>query len=53
MNEYGDNGFEPALHDILPVPHEFASNAAKHRAILFMAFINVGNCTKFHSHYSR
>lgn len=42
MNEYGDNGIEPALHDDLPVPHEFASNAAKHRAILFMAFINVG-----------
>lgn len=42
MNEYGDNGIIQAKHDDLPVPHEFASDAAKHRAIMFMAFINVG-----------
>lgn len=42
MNEYGNEGIEAAEHYGLPVPHEFSSNAAKHRAILFMAFICVG-----------
>ena len=42
MNEYGDD-ILPALHDDLPVPREFANNAMKHRAIIFMAIINVGN----------
>lgn len=42
MNEYGNEGLLPARHDDLPVPHEFSNNVAKHRAIIFMAFINVG-----------
>lgn len=42
MNEYGSEGIIPAQHNDLPVPHEFSNNAAKHRAIIFMAFINVG-----------
>lgn len=41
MNEYGDNGIIQAIHDDLPIPHELTSNAAKHRAIIFMAFICV------------
>lgn len=41
MNEYGDDGIIQAIHDDLPIPHELTSNAAKHRAIVFMAFICV------------
>lgn len=41
MNEYGDDGIIQAIHDDLPIPHELTSNAAKHRAIIFMAFICV------------
>lgn len=44
MNLYGEDGIEQINHD-LPVPHEFATNAAKHRAIIFMAFICVGKQT--------
>uniref|UniRef100_A0A7G3AM91 Palmitoyltransferase n=1 Tax=Lutzomyia longipalpis TaxID=7200 RepID=A0A7G3AM91_LUTLO len=40
MNEYGEDGIMPAHHE-LPVPHELSNNAAKHRAIIFMAIINV------------
>uniref|UniRef100_A0A6B2E9F6 Palmitoyltransferase n=1 Tax=Phlebotomus kandelakii TaxID=1109342 RepID=A0A6B2E9F6_9DIPT len=40
MNEYGEDGVLPVHHD-LPVPHELANNAAKHRAIIFMSIINV------------
>lgn len=40
INEYSDDGIIAAEHD-LPVPHEFGNNPAKHRAIIFMAFINV------------
>lgn len=45
MNEYGSGGLQPAEHD-LPVPEEFANNKLKHRAIVFMAFINVGEYLK-------
>ncbi|KAJ6640315.1 Palmitoyltransferase ZDHHC16 [Pseudolycoriella hygida] len=41
MNEYGDEGIIQAIHDDLPIPHELTNNAAKHRAIIFMAFICV------------
>lgn len=41
MNLYGEDGIVAVDHN-LPVPHEFSSNAAKHRAIIFMAFICVG-----------
>lgn len=42
MNEYGiDEGISQAIHDDLPIPHELTSNIAKHRAIIFMAFICV------------
>lgn len=44
MNEYSEGGIEEARHDDLPVPHELASNRTKRRAIVFMAFINVGEC---------
>lgn len=44
MNEYGDDGIIQAIHDDLPIPHELTSNAAKHRAIIFMAFICVCKC---------
>ncbi|GAB0087366.1 Palmitoyltransferase [Sergentomyia squamirostris] len=40
MNEYGEDGLQPVQHN-LPVPHELANDAAKHRAIIFMAIINV------------
>lgn len=48
INEYSDDGIIPAEHD-LPVPHEFGNNPAKHRAIIFMAFINV--CKFFQQNY--
>lgn len=54
MNDYVDDGLAPAHHD-LPVPQEYSSNAAKHRAIIFMALINVatlfalGALTSWHS----
>lgn len=54
MNDYVDDGLAPAEHD-LPVPQEYSSNAAKHRAIIFMALINVatlfalGALTSWHS----
>lgn len=41
MNEYGgDDGLIPVQHN-LPEPHVIPNSAAKHRAIIFMALINV------------
>lgn len=41
MNEYSDDGIKPVIHN-LPIPHELANNAAKHRAIIFMSLITTG-----------
>lgn len=40
MNEYIDGSVSPAVHD-LPIPHEVISSSLKHRAVIFMAIINV------------
>lgn len=40
INEYNDNGYLPAKHD-LPVPKNLENYAVKRRAVVFMAFINV------------
>lgn len=41
MNQY-DEILEPAKHNDLPIPLEISSDAAKHRAIMFIALICVG-----------
>lgn len=42
MNEYSDDGILPAKHDLDQYEHVILLNSSIRRAVIFMAFINVG-----------